>query len=129
MLYNTPESLNEKLPYHNTDSGLTVTADARIDNREEIYELLNLPVADAGQLADSTLILMLYKKYSGDCVKHLVGDFAFAIWDNNTETLFCARDQMGIKPFFYYQNDNYFAFASEIKGLLALPDIDKSINL
>ena len=127
MLYNTPESLNEKLPFNKTDSSLTITADARIDNREELYTLLNL-TAEEQQLPDSTLIVLLYEKYGEDCVKHLIGDFAFAIWDDRTQKLFCVRDHMGVKPFFYYRDDNYFAFASELKGLLALPDIDKSIN-
>lgn len=128
MLYNTPESLNEKLPYHKATSGLTITADARIDNRDELYLLLNLTTPEEEQLPDSTLIVLLYEKYGEDCVKHLIGDFAFAIWDEQAQKLFCVRDQMGIKPFFYYQDGNYFAFASELKGLLALPGINKSIN-
>lgn len=125
MLYNTPESLHEKLPLYKSDSGLSITADARIDNREEIYELLGL--TDSGA-PDSTLILLLYEKYAEDCVQHLIGDFAFAIWDEKQQKLFCARDHMGIKPFFYYHDEYFFAFASEIKGLLCLPGIDKSIN-
>lgn len=128
MLYNTPESLNEKLPFFKTESGLAITADARIDNRDELYLLLGLNSSEEKQLPDSSLILLLYEKYSEDCVKHLIGDFAFAVWNDKTQQLFCARDQIGIKPFFYYQDDNYFALASEIKGLLALPEIDKSIN-
>ena len=128
MLYNTPESLNEKLPFTKADSGLTITADARIDNREELYALLDLATETQQQLPDSTLILLLYEKYGEDCVKHLIGDFAFAIWDENAQKLFCVRDHMGVKPFFYYQDDKCFAFASELKGLLALPHIDKSIN-
>jgi asparagine synthase (glutamine-hydrolysing) len=128
MLYNTPESLNEKLPYYKTESGLAITADARIDNRDELHLLLGLTSTEEKQLPDSTLILLLYEKYTKDCVKHLIGDFAFAIWDDKTRQLFCARDHMGIKPFFYYLHDSCFAFASEIKGLLALPEVDKSIN-
>ncbi|WP_448701649.1 asparagine synthase-related protein [Mucilaginibacter sp. AW1-3] len=128
MLYNTPESLHEKLPLHQSDSQLTITADARIDNRDELFSKLALPVADAHLIADSTLILKAYQKYGEDCVKHLIGDFAFAIWDEGEQKLFCARDHMGVKPFFYYQDEQYFAFATEKKGLLALPGIDQSIN-
>jgi asparagine synthase (glutamine-hydrolysing) len=125
MLYNTPELLHEKLPLYKSESGLCITADARIDNREEIYAALDLCDAD---MADSTLILLLYEKYGEACVQHLIGDFVFAIWDETEQKLFCARDHMGVKPFFYYHDEHFFAFASEIKGLLYLPGIDKSIN-
>ncbi|HEY9003780.1 MAG TPA: asparagine synthase-related protein [Mucilaginibacter sp.] len=125
MFYNTPESLNEKLPL--TKNGLTITADARIDNRDEICLLLNLESDCA--LPDSTLILMLYEKYSNDCIKHIVGDFAFAIWDEKAEKLFCARDHIGIKPFFYYSDKSFFAFASELKGLLHIPGLNRALNM
>ena len=128
MLYNTPESLNEKLPLYDSLAQLCITADARIDNREDLYALLNINTPAERLMPDSSLILLAYKKYGADCVKHLVGDFAFAIWDEREQRLFCARDQMGVKPFFYYQNSRFFAFASEKKGLLCLPGVDKAIN-
>jgi asparagine synthase (glutamine-hydrolysing) len=128
MLYNTPESLNEKLPLHQSDSRLTITADARIDNRDELLHKLDISKTNALLIPDSTLILKAYQKYGEDCVKHLIGDFAFAIWDENEQKLFCARDHMGVKPFFYYQDAHRFAFATEKKGLLNLPGIDKTIN-
>jgi len=128
MLYNTPESLAERLPLCDSLAQLTITADARIDNRDELYALLSINTP-AGKLApDSSIILLAYKKYGADCVKYLIGDFAFAIWDEREQQLFCARDQMGVKPFFYYHNDKFFAFASEKKGLLCLPGVDKAIN-
>jgi len=125
MFYNTPESLNEELPFNK--NSLTITADARIDNRDEIEVLLNLESNNA--LPDSTLILMLYEKYSNDCVKHIIGDFAFAIWDEKAKKLFCARDHIGIKPFFYYSDENFFAFASELKGLLHIPGLNRALNM
>lgn len=120
MLYNTPESVYENLPHYQSDSRLVITADARIDNREVLFSKLGLSKIESYLVADSTLILAAYQKYGEDCVKHLTGDFAFAIWDENEQKLFCAHDQMGIKPIFYYQDDSVFAFASEKKGLLAL---------
>lgn len=134
MLYNTPESLNEKLPLHYEAKGLTITADARIDNREELFEKLYTndsdknSIADKSLIPDSTLILKAYEKYGEDCVQHLIGDFAFAIWDEQHQKLFCARDHMGVKPFFYYMDNNFFAFASEKKGLLALKDLNPHVN-
>ncbi|OCX50635.1 hypothetical protein BEL04_22965 [Mucilaginibacter sp. PPCGB 2223] len=128
MLYNTPESLHEKMPLHEAGSNLTITADARLDNRDELFSKLDASKANADEVPDSALILKAYQKYGEDCATHLIGDFAFAIWDENEQRLFCARDHMGIKPFFYYQDERFFAFATEKKGLLALPGIDKSIN-
>jgi len=128
MLYNTPESQHEKLPLHQTAGSLTITADARLDNRDELFSKLDINKTNAAEIPDSTLILNAYQKYGEDCTKHLIGDFAFAIWDANEQKLFCARDHMGIKPFFYYQDEQYFAFATEKKGLLSLPGIDKTIN-
>ncbi len=128
MLWNTPESLHEKLPLHHTESGCTITADARIDNREELFTKLNIEHWLRKEIPDSILILKAYEKYGEDCVKHLIGDFAFAIWDEKEQKIFCARDHMGVKPFFYYQDENIFAFASEKKGILCLDNIDKAID-
>lgn len=66
--------------------------------------------------SDTEVILAAYKVYGVDCVKHFKGMFSFAIW--NGETLFCARDHFGIKPFYYTKRDDEFIFASESKALL-----------
>ena len=68
---------------------------------------------------DVEVILPLYRKYGVDCVTHLRGMFAFAIWDRLDRTLFLARDHMGQKPLFYAEHRGQFAFASEVKGVLA----------
>jgi len=128
MRFNTPESVLEKLPFYNSISELCITADARLDNRNDLFALLSIPYTERTTITDSSLIVKTYEKFGQDCVKHIVGDFAFAIWNDKKKQLFCARDQMGVKPFFYYTDNNQFAFASEIKGLLALEGIDKSIN-
>ncbi|CAN5489899.1 lasso peptide isopeptide bond-forming cyclase [soil metagenome] len=128
MLYNTPESLNEKLPFLKNDSKLAITADARIDNRDELIGKLELSHQQKNNITDSSLILAAYEKYGENCVKHLIGDFAFAIWDEGLQKLFCARDHLGVKPFFYCHNPRFFCFATEKKGILALPGIDKIIN-
>lgn len=128
MLYNTPESLQEKLPLYDNSSNLTITADARIDNRDELFTKLDIDFSVRKAMPDSTLILKAYEKYGKRCIEHLIGDFAFAIWDKKNQTLFCARDHMGVKPFFYYKDDNLFAFASEKKGILCLDNINKTID-
>lgn len=120
MFHDTPESLFEKLPATSTDNKLAITWHGRIDNRDELKDKTNWeqPLANT---SDSDLILAAYNKWGTDCVRFLLGDFAFAIWDYSEQKLFCARDHMGIKPFYYILTDELFAFSSEIKGLLALP--------
>lgn len=70
--------------------------------------------------SDTEVILAAYKKYGVECVKHFKGMFAFAIWDG--EQLFCARDQFGIKPFYYAKQGHSFLFASESKALMPFLD-------
>ncbi|MBV9307659.1 MAG: asparagine synthase (glutamine-hydrolyzing), partial [Acidobacteriaceae bacterium] len=72
---------------------------------------------------DTETIVHAFEEYGPSCVEKFRGMFAFAIWDANQQTLFCARDRLGIKPLYYYVSDKLFAFASEIKALLKLPEI------
>ena len=93
----------------------------------EIYNYLELQ-EELGKenfttTSDTEVILLAYRKWGSDCVNHLRGMFAFAIWDEEQKKLFCARDRFGIKPFYYTQVGDTFYFASEIKALL--PFIDK----
>ncbi|MFH1913137.1 MAG: asparagine synthase (glutamine-hydrolyzing) [Pseudomonadota bacterium] len=76
---------------------------------------------------DVEVILPLYKKYGKDCCKHLVGMFAFAIWDNTERELFLCRDRIGEKPLYYAESNGKIAFSSEIKALLNLPWVDSSL--
>ena len=126
MLHTTPESLHEILPFEDEESGLVITADARIDNREDLAPKLG--IEDNEHVSDSYFILKAYEKWGEKCPEELLGDFAFAIWDKNRETLFCARDHMGVKPFYYYLSDDVFYLSSEKKGLLVANEIPKKIN-
>lgn len=126
LLWTTPESLLEKLPLSNSSQTLVLTADARIDNRADLIQQLHLDTPE--KITDSALILAAYEQWGEACPEYLVGDFAFAIWDATRQHLFCARDHFGVKPFFYYASEQVFAFASEIKALLCLPDIPKELN-
>jgi asparagine synthase (glutamine-hydrolysing) len=72
--------------------------------------------------SDTEVILFAYRKWGADCVNHLRGMFAFALWDETNETLFCARDRFGIKPLYYTINNSTFYFASEVKTLLPFID-------
>jgi asparagine synthase (glutamine-hydrolysing) len=129
LLWTTHESLLEKLPLVDQTGDLVLTADARIDNRDELISALSLNDRPAEKITDSQLILAAYEKWGQQCPEKLIGDFAFAIWDGRKRVLFCARDHMGVKPFYYYyQPGKFFAFASEIKGLLCLPEVPCKVN-
>lgn len=126
MLHNTPESLHEKMPLVVDD--LVITADCRIDNRSDIIKLLKDFSQISASSPDSVLILMLYKKFGFNCLNFIIGDFVFVIYDRGKNIVFCARDHLGVKPFYYYLDKNMFAFASEKKGILSLGKVNKDIN-
>jgi len=128
MLWTTPESLLEKLPLIDQTGNLVITADARIDNRDELIKALSLDDCPAEKITDSQLILAAYEKWGEQCPEKLLGDFAFAIWDKCKQILFCARDHFGVKPFHYYHSGQIFVFASEIKALFCLPEVPRHLN-
>ena len=128
MLVNTPQSLAESLPFYAPAWGLTISADARIDNREELFARLAIPADQQNAIPDSQLILQAYGKWGRDCAAHLLGDFAFAIWDEGEQRLFCARDHLGHKPLFYHCTNDAFIFATEMKGLFAATALPRTLN-
>jgi len=119
----TPESRYEQLPLIEARRDTVLCCDARIDNRSELFERLGMDPAGASTVPDSRLIAAAYEKWGADCPAYLIGDFAFVLWDNRDKKLFCARDHLGSRPLYYFLSDDFFAFASEIKALLALPEI------
>jgi len=78
--------------------------------------------------SDTEVILAAYAKWGFDCVKHLKGQFAFAIWDETKKLLFIARDHLGEKPFYYHHANGMFLFASEVRAILASDAIEKQIS-
>jgi asparagine synthase (glutamine-hydrolysing) len=127
MFHITPESLEEKLPYHKTDSGLIITADIRLDNRDELFPALGLTPSDLG-IPDSQLALNAYEKWGSNMPNHLEGDYGIVIWDIKKRQLVIFTDPAGMRPVFYYQKGNRFIFATEIKGILAVPSLPKRLN-
>jgi asparagine synthase (glutamine-hydrolysing) len=79
----------------------------------------------ANALIDAESILNAYEKWGDDCVKHLLGDFAFAIWDDRRKRLFCARDHFGVKPFFYTHTGNSFNFSSSLNVLKVSTELNE----
>lgn len=97
MLWTTPESLLEKLSLVNQTGNLVITANARIDNRDELIAKLSFCDRPVEKITDSQIILAAYQQWGESCLKHLLGDFAFAIWDGCQHWLFCARGHMGVR--------------------------------
>ena len=127
MRFTTKESLSETLPNRSGRSGCVITGDARIDNRNELISEFGLGLGEV--VTDSELILLAYEKWGDSCLNKLEGDFVFAIWDPRREELLCARDQLGVKHFYYYHEPGkLFAMASEVKALLTVPGIPRELN-
>lgn len=78
--------------------------------------------------SDTEVVLEMYRNYGEKCLDHFIGMFAFAIYNKENCDLFLARDHFGIKPLFYTQIKNAFAFSSELKTLIGIPSFDKTIN-
>jgi asparagine synthase (glutamine-hydrolysing) len=109
-----PHQLNEHLPLQEQD--VVITADARIDNRDQLLALLGLNKKQWEQAPDSTLILKAYLHWGEKCVEHLDGEYAFAIWNKVTRQLFMATDHIGYRPIFYYNGPDEFVFLQRIQG-------------
>lgn len=127
-LYNSPLASAEQLPQKIDTSSSIITAAVRIDNRSELFDQLKIPQNQRSTISDSHLILHAYQKWNQDCPKYMLGDFAFAIWDPQEQSLLLARDQHGATALYYYDCARFFAFASSLTALLVLPEIPKKLN-
>ncbi|MBW8868052.1 MAG: hypothetical protein JF610_12115 [Acidobacteria bacterium] len=127
-LNTTPESAIEPQPFVDAASEMAIVFDGRLDNRDDLLNSAGIDSGDRGAIGDAELVLRTYAARGADCVDHLLGDFAFAIWDRAARRLFCARDAFGVKPFCYRATERWIAFASE-PGALARFDGDvPSVN-
>ena len=107
--------------------GLTIAADARLDDPAQLREALGLKPRD-GRIADAALILCAYRRWGRDCVERLYGDFAFVVWDAPRRRLFCARDALGVRPFYYALSARRFAFATALEAVLAAPGVGAELD-
>jgi asparagine synthase (glutamine-hydrolysing) len=116
-------------PLSNEDDSIWIVFNGEIYNHYQLRRQLEARGHQFKTRTDTEAIVHLYEEYGKDCVRHLRGMFAFAIWDERKKKLFCARDRFGIKPFFYYLDDKKLVFGSEIKSLLIDPDINRKLSL
>ncbi len=124
--WTTPEEVGEEQPI--TRGNLTLAADARIDNRGELIPLLAKHLSKEVP-SDAEIILAAYQKWKEDAPRHLIGDFAFAIWDDEEERLFCARDPVGVRLFQYAQIGTSFVFGSSVGAVIAALEVIPEINI
>lgn len=124
----TAEDAFHHPPVQSADGRLVLVADARIDNRPELAADLGLSPAAAAGTSDPDFILAAYRAWGRSCAARLVGDFAFALWDDREQRLFCARDGMGMRVLFYHRTPRRIAFATLPHALLALEDVPARLN-
>jgi asparagine synthase (glutamine-hydrolysing) len=128
LLAITAESEKDALPLTSLDGTRTLTADGRLDNRDELARMLDLRPESSAGVSDGEVILAAYDRWGAECPARLLGDFAFAIYDRPAGTLFCARDHMGVRPFYYASGAGQFAFASTLPALLTVPGVPRRLD-
>ena len=120
------ESVYEKQPlqYKNW----TIVLDGRLFNRDVLVNKLNISSANYTNIPDSVLVVRAFEKWGNSCTKHLVGEYAFVIWDKKAKNVFCAKDRFGNRPLFYYWDKQRFCFSSELRSLVELPFVKTNTN-
>ncbi len=122
-------SLRDQHQLLTLDGNAWLVSDARIDGRQDLIAALRSHGQEcAAKAADAELILRAYQTWGEQCVEHLVGDFAFAIWDSRSRSLFCARDQMGVKPFFYARIGPLLIFSNTLDCIRRHPAVSDRLN-
>ncbi len=116
-------------PLFNEDDSVVIVFNGEIYNFQELMDELVKCGHQFRTHSDTEVIVHAWEQWGPDCVQRLRGMFAFAIWDRNQQTLFVARDRLGIKPLYYaHLNDGTFIFGSELKALLAHPCMARDID-
>ena len=123
----TPEDTRERQPL--TDGRFVLVADARIDNRDDLIPLLRSKrlISDA-DATDAEIILAAHRHWGDAAPQHLIGDFAYVIYDTERRSLFAARDPLGMRSLHYHASDRVLVLATEIGQLLAHPDVPVALH-
>ena len=116
-------------PMSSADGRLWVTYNGEIYNYIELREELAAAGYRFLTTSDTEVLLAAYAHWGESALDHLVGMFAFVLWDNEAQTVFAARDRFAIKPLYLYASSQGVAFASEIKQLVALPGFSARLNM
>ncbi len=119
MLRTTPESVKETQPLCDESGSLCLTLDGRVDNFEELAAAIRAKGAQLRCETGAELVLRAYECWQEESPRRIIGDFAYALWDEKRQRLFCVRDSLGIKPFYYYVDHRTFVCSSELQAILA----------
>jgi asparagine synthase (glutamine-hydrolysing) len=117
-----PEDAFDRQPLIGGNGRYVLVADIRLDNRNELADVLGLPLPQ-GSLCDAAIFLAAIERWEESFIDRIVGDYAFALWDSMRRRLLLARDPLGQRPLHYHRGSKFFAFASMPKGLHALPEV------
>lgn len=123
-----PEGGVQPFVYQDSDPLYAMTYNGEIYNYLELRRELIERGHQFKTNSDTEVLLHAYMEWAEDCVKHLNGIFAFAIWDQKKQSLFLARDHLGVKPLFYFQQGSSILFGSEIKAILAHPSVKREVD-
>jgi asparagine synthase (glutamine-hydrolysing) len=116
-------------PMSTAEGDISITFNGEIFNFVELRQELEQKGHRFLTRSDTEVILHLYRRYGIECVKHMNGQWAFAIWDRRHKRLFLSRDRLGVRPLFYNYTNGVLVFGSEVKALLAHPGISARLNL
>ncbi len=128
LLKTTPEASFEQVPRLVCGGTAVLTAAARLDNRTELCRELGLDLSQRAITADGTLVALAFEKWGQACVHRLLGDWAFAVYEKNQQSLFLARDHFGNTGLHFCLWQDGFAFSSGIEGILGLKDVQPKIK-
>ena len=109
-------------------AGLAVAADARLDNRGELCSAFGLRPSERGAIDDAELVLRAFKRWGRDCADRLLGDFAFAVYDERKRELFLARDPVGVRPLYYALGERRLVFGTSVESVLAAEDVRDELD-
>lgn len=124
-----PEGGRQPMSIQHEGKSYTICYNGELYNTEDLRDVLRGKGYTFRGHSDTEVLLTSYIEWKEECVDHLNGIFAFAVWDEQEGRVFLARDRLGVKPLFYTEKDGGLLFASEIKALLAHPDIEPEIDL
>jgi asparagine synthase (glutamine-hydrolysing) len=127
-LETTPEAAAERSPFVDEASGLVLSMDGRVDNRDELAAELNSHGHRICTGTDAEIVLRAWQYWGAEAPARVIGDFAFALWDAPKRTLFCARDPLGVKGFYYFDGPGFFLCASELHQLFQDPRVVRRPN-
>ncbi len=128
LLATTPEALAERQPWVHPDSDCVVVSDSRLDDRPQLLRELGI-TRPADGVGDGELLHAAWQRWGTQCADRLRGDFAFMLWNPRQQTLYCARDPMGVRPFvFHFAPGQRFVFGSSTEAVLAQGDVPTQID-